>query len=58
VNAVLQVVYLAGMLFSHQPTSLTSGDFNGDGLLDLAIGSPVEPMALLGNGEGRFLLKR
>jgi hypothetical protein len=42
------------------PTSLTVGDFNNDGKLDLAIIGAQEkrPIALLGVGNGDFVLKR
>ena len=40
------------------PTSLVSGDFNGDGILDLAVAEGSSPAAeiLIGNGDGTFTL--
>ncbi|MCX7752136.1 MAG: VCBS repeat-containing protein [Blastocatellia bacterium] len=42
------------------PVSLTSGDFNNDGLLDIAVLGIVrrDPVALVNVGGGRFQLKR
>jgi hypothetical protein len=40
------------------PEFVTTGDFNGDGVLDLAVGSvaPAAVSVLLGNGDGSFQL--
>jgi hypothetical protein len=46
------VTYLLG----HNPKSVTFGDFNGDGTLDLAVGDPRDNNVSiwLGNGDGTF----
>ena len=38
------------------PLSVTTGDFNGDGLTDLATANvfPTDVSVLLGNGDGTF----
>ena len=46
-------------LNSFQPQSVTSGDFNGDGITDFAMVRPsdtgsIEVQVLLGNGDGTF----
>ena len=38
------------------PSSLASGDFNGDGKQDLLVGFPNEAHIVLGNGDGTFQL--
>src|SRR5260370_38929327 len=44
----------------NSPASVATGDFNGDGLLDLAVGNEFSNnvSVLLGNGDGSFQVPR
>jgi hypothetical protein len=55
-SATAQLETHASISDSGEPQSLTVADFNGDGLLDLAIAAHVtgEISVLLGNGDGTF----
>jgi uncharacterized protein (TIGR03437 family) len=41
-----------------QPSSIVEGDFNGDGIVDLAVGGIDQVNVLLGNGDGTFRAAR
>lgn len=41
-------------ILQSSPTNIGSGDFNGDGKLDLLIGFPDTAVLALGNGDGSF----